>query len=65
VLATLAQMTSGNGLDAPTLGALVVSVDGVDAAPNFISGESPFILGAVVLGVLPHVGLLDKINKFR
>jgi hypothetical protein len=55
-------MTSGNGLDAPTLGALVVSVECVDASPNFISGESPFILGAVVLWVLPHVRLLGKIS---
>jgi hypothetical protein len=58
VLATLAQMTSGNGLDAPTLRALVVSVEGMDAAPNLVSGKASLILGAVVLGVLPHVRLL-------
>jgi hypothetical protein len=29
-------MTSGNGLDAPTHGALVVSVEGVDTAPNLM-----------------------------
>ena len=68
VVTALADVTGRDGLNAPTVWAFVVGIEGVDSPPYFVSGEPTILFRAVGLGVLlvGHLGLpLHAENLFH